>query len=207
MFLIPHSYGEALFIEKRSKFIGRVWRCESEKEALDHISEMRTKHWDATHNVYAYSIREGQISRYSDDGEPQGTAGVPVLEVFKRENINNFLCVVTRYFGGVLLGAGGLVRAYAHSAKLALDAAGIAEMRPVSIAVITCPYHLFDKIKVELAAQGGEVRDTAYGVDIKMEISVPANTYQIFVDKINELSSGSISPEYMGDEYIPVKVD
>ncbi|NLM61152.1 MAG: YigZ family protein [Clostridiales bacterium] len=207
LFLVPYGYGEAQFVEKRSKFIARVWRCESEREALDHISEMRTRHWDATHNVYAYFIRDGQISRYSDDGEPQGTAGVPVLEVFRRENIQNYCCVVTRYFGGVLLGAGGLVRAYAHSAKLALEAAGVAEMRSACIAVISCPYQLYDRIRAELASLGGEIRDSNYGVDIKLEISIPKENYGPLADRMNELSSGSISPVFISEEYIPVKIE
>jgi uncharacterized YigZ family protein len=206
LFLIPYGYGEALFVEKRSRFIARVWRCDSEKEALGHISENRAKHWDATHNVYAYFIRDGHISRYSDDGEPQGTAGMPVLEVFNRENIQNYCCIVTRYFGGVLLGAGGLVRAYAHSAKLALDAAGIAEMRPACVAVVSCPYHLFDKIKAEIAAVGGEVRGSNYGVDIKTEILVPNDKYKLFTDKLNELSSGTVRPVMIHEEYVPVKI-
>ena len=206
MLLVPYRYGEALFIEKRSKFTGRVWRCDSEDEALTHIADMRTEFWNATHNVYAYIVSDGQISRYSDDGEPQGTAGVPVLEVFKREAIYNVCCVVTRYFGGVLLGAGGLVRAYSHTAKLALDAAGIAQMQPVSVLEITCPYNLFDRIKVEIDAAKGEIRSTEYFVDVKVEARIPEKDCPVFIQKIKELSSGSIVPAYITKDHILVRV-
>ena len=110
-YLTPAAYGEAELIEKRSRFIGRVWPVESEAEALEHLKEIRARHWDATHNVYAYILREGGTMRYSDDGEPQGTSGMPTLTVFRAKEIQNVLCVVTRYFGGILLGTGGLVRA------------------------------------------------------------------------------------------------
>ena len=118
-YLTPAAFGEAEFTEKRSRFIGRVWPVETEAEALEHLKRMREQHWDATHNVYAYVLREGGIMRYSDDGEPQGTSGMPVLNVFRSREIVNVCCVVTRYFGGILLGTGGLVRAYSRSAKLA----------------------------------------------------------------------------------------
>ena len=121
-YFVPASDASAEFIERKSRFIGTIWKVETEEEALAHIKEMNEKHRDATHNVYAYIIKENNIMRYSDNGEPQGTAGMPTLEVLRREGITNVLCVVTRYFGGILLGAGGLVRAYAHSAKIALTA-------------------------------------------------------------------------------------
>ena len=124
-YLVPAGFGEAEYIEKRSRFIGRVWPVADEAQALEHLREIREQHWDAKHNVYAYIIREGGIMRYSDDGEPGGTSGMPTLNVFRSEEIQNVCCVITRYFGGVLLGSGGLVRAYSNTAKMALDAAGI----------------------------------------------------------------------------------
>ena len=127
-YIIPSEFGEAEFVEKRSRFIGRVWPSGTEAEALARIAAMREKHCDASHNVFAYSIRNGQ-TRYSDDGEPQGTSGMPVLGVFQSERMQNFCCVVTRYYGGIQLGAGGLVRAYSRTAKLALKTAGISLMR------------------------------------------------------------------------------
>ena len=117
------GFAEASFTEKRSEFIGYIKHTETADEAVDFINEIRAKHRKATHNVYAYIVREGNTSGYSDDGEPQGTAGTPVLSVLQKEGLTDVCCVVTRYFGGILLGGGGLVRAYSHSAKIAADAA------------------------------------------------------------------------------------
>ena len=128
-YYIPTGRGEAELVEKRSRFIGQVWRVDSEAEARARIEEVRRQHYDARHHCWCYRIREEGVERYSDDGEPQGTAGQPMLNVFQRENVTNVVCVVTRYFGGILLGAGGLVRAYTQSAKDALDAAGISVVR------------------------------------------------------------------------------
>ena len=206
MLLVPYKYGEAFFIEKRSKFTGRVWRCDTEEEALQHIADMRTEFWNATHNVYAYIVADGQVSRFSDDGEPQGTAGVPVLEVFKRENISNVCCVVTRYFGGILLGAGGLVRAYSKAAKLALDAAGIAQMQPVSVLEITCPYSLFDRIKSEIDLFKGQISNTDYTAEVKVEVSIPEEDCPSFIETIKELSSGTVIPTCIRMEHMMVRL-
>ena len=126
------------FIEQRSKFIGYVKPVQTEQQALDFINEKRQKHWDATHNVYAYVLREGNIQRYSDDGEPHGTAGVPTLDVIIKSGVTDVVVVVTRYFGGILLGAGGLVRAYTKGAKIALDAGNIITMESCYTAVLQC---------------------------------------------------------------------
>ena len=120
-YLMPAGFGEAELVEKRSRFIGRVWPVETEAQALEHIEQMRKQHHDARHNCFAYCVRDGGLMRYSDDSEPQGTAGQPILNVFRGREITNFCCVVTRYFGGILLGTGGLVRAYSEAAKLALE--------------------------------------------------------------------------------------
>ena len=122
-YLVPTDFGQDEFVEKKSRFIGRVWPVETEAEALEKIQEMKKQHYDATHNCWAYVIKDGPM-RFSDDGEPGGTAGNPMMQVLQRENLYNVVCVVTRYFGGILLGAGGLVRAYTKGAKIAIDAAG-----------------------------------------------------------------------------------
>ncbi len=111
------------FVEKKSRFIGYIMPVKTEQEATDFITKISKKHHDATHNVYAYILRDGQVKRYSDNGEPQGTAGIPVLDVLQKEGLVDICIVVTRYFGGVMLGAGGLVRAYSHCASIAVRAA------------------------------------------------------------------------------------
>ena len=124
-YLVPFQEAEAELTEKRSRFIGHIWRVDSEEEARRRIEETRKRHYAARHNCFCYLLREGMVLRYGDDGEPQGTAGQPMLNVFQKEEVANALCVVTRYFGGILLGAGGLTRAYGGTAKLALDAASM----------------------------------------------------------------------------------
>ena len=161
-YLVPTGDGEAQFIERRSRFIGHIFLTETEEEALARLKQMREQYWDATHNVYAYIIRDG-ATRFSDDGEPGGTAGMPVLQVLQREELYNVTCVVTRYFGGILLGAGGLVRAYAHGAKIAVDAAGRSIKRIWTNVYLPCPYSWYERIRLEVAAFGGMIRGCRAG--------------------------------------------
>lgn len=197
---IPASDAETEFTERRSRFIGRIWHTQTEEEALSCIRTMREKHWDATHNVYAYIIRGG-ATRYSDDGEPQGTAGMPVLEVLRREELYDVTCIVTRYFGGILLGAGGLVRAYAKSAAMAVDAAGIAERRVWSSMLLTCPYRLFEPVQKLILQQGGVVDDTQFGADVTLTLLLPETQEEAFQKKLTDLTSGSLKAEKIGQEY------
>lgn len=208
-FLTPFGDGSAEFIERRSRFIGYVWRVETEQRALELLVETRKRHADAAHNVYAYALRDGErgaVTRFSDDGEPSGTAGRPVLEVFTREDITNYLCVVTRYFGGILLGAGGLVRAYAAAAKAGLDAAGIAEMRLCSELSLTFDYALYERVKLEIEAAGGVVTGTDYAADVNVALYLPAENTDGFSLRLAELSAGRIVPATTGERYIPVRV-
>ena len=126
-YIVPYQDAESEFTEKRSRFITHLYKVETEAEARARIEEMKKKYYDARHNCWCYLLG-GSVVRYSDDGEPQGTAGQPMLAVFQREHVTNVLCVVTRYFGGILLGAGGLTRAYSKSARDALAAAGVAAL-------------------------------------------------------------------------------
>lgn len=205
-YLVPTGDSETEFIERRSRFIGRIWLTETEEEAVAHIKKMREQHWDATHNVYAYIIRDG-ATRYSDDGEPQGTAGMPVLEVLRRENLFNVCCVVTRYFGGILLGAGGLVRAYAHSAKLAVDAAGISIKRVWTNVDIPVAYNLFERVKLELASFDGVITDVEYSANVLIHAIIPEAAAEDFIKRIMDISAGKTSVEIKGNEYraFPVK--
>lgn len=190
-YLIPTKDADAEFVERRSRFIGHMFLTETEDEALARLKEMREKYWDATHNVYAYIIRDG-ATRFSDDGEPGGTAGMPVLQVLQREEIFNVTCVVTRYFGGILLGAGGLVRAYAHSAKLALDAAGRSIKQVWTKIYLPCPYSWFERIKLEVAAFGGVIENTEFAADVSFDLLLPKMQVEPFLARVLDLSAGTV---------------
>lgn len=194
------------FVEKKSRFIGYIKPVTTQDEAVAFINEIKSKHWDATHNVYAYVLRDGQIRRYSDDGEPQGTAGIPMLEVLKREGIENVVCVVTRYFGGVLLGAGGLLRAYTKSAKDALDAAGVSVVRRWVRAEVPCTYSLLERIKLECAAAGGVVQDVEYGAGVCLKLLLPEEAAESFAVRITDLTSGAAGVRTTGEEFMPVRI-
>ena len=191
------------FVERRSRFIGRVKPVKTEEDAVSFIRACKSKYWDASHNVYAYSLREGSVRRYSDDGEPQGTAGQPMLNVFQRQEVWNVCCVVTRYFGGVLLGAGGLTRAYTKGAADALTAAGIARMGLWTLWDVPCTYPLLERMKLEVAAAGGVVRDAEYGADITLRTAFPAGTAETFQLRLTELSAGSLAMTAAGEEFLP----
>lgn len=190
-YLIPTGYGEDEFIEKKSRFIGRAWLVETEEEALAKIQEMKKQHYDATHNCWAYIIKDGAV-RFSDDGEPGGTAGMPILQVLQREGLNNVVCVVTRYFGGILLGAGGLVRAYTRGAKIAVDAAGKSMKRVWSVLYLPCPYTFYERVKLEVEAFGGILQNTEFGAEVELEILLPEAQAQPFLDRITDMTSGTV---------------
>lgn len=202
---IPSAYGEAEFTEKRSRFISRIWPVETEQEALDKIRQTRERHWDATHNVYAYIIRDG-ATRYSDDGEPQGTAGMPVLEVLRHEELFDICCVVTRYFGGIELGTGGLVRAYSQSAKLGLEAAGTSVKAKWSLLDIPAPYSLLERVKLEIEAYRGSISSIDYAETVMFHALIPEGDTESFISKITDVSSGKISPEIKGTDYYAAKL-
>jgi len=204
-YFVPAGSGEAEFVEKRSSFLGHVRFAETEDAAREFISDMKKKHYDARHNCWCYIIRGGAV-RYSDDGEPQGTAGLPMLEVFRREGVENVVCVVTRYFGGVLLGTGGLLRAYTKSAKDALDAAGIAAVRRWVKLETVCPYSLLERMKTECMALEGAVSDVEYGADVRMSFLLPEAKAEAFCARVTELSAGQSSAKAVGEELMPVRV-
>ena len=202
-YLIPTGRAETELVEKRSRFIGQVWPVEREEEARARIEETKKKHYDARHNCWCYLLQEGGVVRYSDDGEPQGTAGQPMLNVFQRQEVWNVCCVVTRYFGGVLLGAGGLTRAYTKGAADALTAAGIARMGLWTLWDVPCTYPLLERMKLEVAAAGGVVRDAEYGADITLRTAFPAGTAETFQLRLTELSAGSLAMTAAGEEFLP----
>ena len=202
VFRVPFGFGESEFTEKRSRFIGHVWSVETEEEAQAHIREMKAKYYDARHNCWCCRIGQN-VMRYGDDGEPQGTAGQPMLKVFERENVTNVVCVVTRYFGGILLGAGGLTRAYSKAAKDALTAAGAATMGLWAQVEIPCTYPLLERVKLEVAAVEGIVDDTVFGADVVICASIMAERVVSLQERLTELSAGAITVKKQGESYRP----
>ena len=201
-FRVPYEIAESEFVEKRSRFIGHIWPVETEEEAQAHIKAMKSQYYDARHNCWCYLIGDN-IVRYSDDGEPQGTAGQPMLKVFQRENVTNVCCVVTRYFGGILLGAGGLTRAYSKSAKDALSAAGAATMGLWRQVRLHCGYSLLERVKLEIDALGGLIDDTEYGADVVVIASMPEDGDEKLQSRLTELSAGEIELQILGENYRP----
>lgn len=197
---VPSADAEAEFVEKKSRFIGRIWVTETEEEALEHLKAMRQQHWDATHNVYAYVIHGGP-TRYSDDGEPQGTAGMPVLEVLRGNRLENVCCVVTRYFGGTLLGTGGLVRAYGKAARDAVAAAGISVKRVWKQLDLILPYSYYERLRQETERFGGVIQDTEFSADVCLHVIVPTERAAEYLTRVTDLTSGNVAALENGEEY------
>lgn len=199
-YLVPTAEAIGEFTEKRSQFIGHIVPVDTEEAALAALKKIREKHWNATHNVYAYIIKDG-ATRFSDDGEPGGTAGMPVLQVLQREGVHNVLCVATRYFGGVLLGAGGLVRAYAKTAKVGLDASGLSMKRVWCNVDIPCPYNLFERLKLLVEEFDGIVQDVEYGAEVTLHTLLAEHQTEAFLAKLVDTTNGTIQGQILGQEY------
>ena len=199
-YMVPTGFGEDEFTEKKSRFIGRLWPVETEEEALEKIQEMKKKHYDATHNCWAYILKDGAV-RFSDDGEPGGTAGMPMLQVLQREGLFNVVCVVTRYFGGILLGAGGLVRAYTKGAKIAVDAAGKSMKRVWTVLYVPCPYSFYERVRLEAEGFGGIVRKADFGAEVELELLFPEAKTQEFLDRLTDMTAGTVESMEIGQEY------
>ena len=202
---IPASPGESELTEKRSRFLGHVRMVESEEEAKAFIAEMKRKYYDARHNCWCYAVRGG-AERYSDDGEPQGSAGIPMLEVLRRRGVTNAVCVVTRYFGGVLLGTGGLLRAYTQSAADALDAAGVAVVRAWTEAEARCSYAQAERMKTEAAALGAVTEDVVYGADVTLKLLIPREKTEAVKARLFDASAGSVRLAVTGGSFRAVPV-
>lgn len=188
-YYIPSGPGESEYEEKRSRFLGHLRPVETEEEARLFITEMKKKYHDARHNCWCYRIRGGAV-RYSDDAEPQGTAGLPMLEILQREGIENAVCVVTRYFGGVLLGTGGLLRAYQKAAKGAVEDAGISVVRAWTKMSIVCDYSDYEKIRSELEQQNAVISDTEYGEKVTLTVLVSQGQGTLVTEKLQDRTAG-----------------
>ncbi len=195
------------FIVKHSRFIGYIKPVVTQDEAVEFINSIKSKHWDATHNVYAYILRDGQIRRYSDDGEPQGTAGIPVLDVLQKEGLTDCVVVVTRYFGGILLGGGGLVRAYSHAAKLAVDAAGVIKMSLCVRAECECDYGYYGRLASLIPECGGTIETSEFTENVKVTFTMPQTLYGSFCAKLVDSSLGKYNATELETLFAQVEID
>lgn len=193
------------FTEKRSRFIATLRHCETESEANDFISEMRSKYWDAKHNVFAYSVTGGSLCRFSDDGEPHGTAGKPMLDVITGSGITNIAVVVTRYFGGVLLGTGGLVRAYSKSVQDVLQKSDVYIMLPCTSLEIECPYSDHARLLKLIESFDGKVDATEFTDKVKLMFSLKSEFTEDFSKKLCETFSATLETAEIGTKLTPFK--
>ena len=190
---------EDSFIERKSEFIGYISPVKTNDEAVEFINSIKAKHRKARHNVYAYILRDGNISRYSDDGEPQGTGGVPVLDVLQKEGLTDVCVVVTRYFGGILLGGGGLVRAYSHACKLAVDAAQVMIMCQCSEITVTCDYSFYGKLSYVVPEFEVKTKSEDFADDVKVTMLVKTEKVQPLKEKLIDLANGKIHIDEITD--------
>lgn len=200
-YITVKNSGEDEFVEKRSRFIGYCKPVKTQDEAVSFINEIRSKHWDATHNVYAYVLSDGQIMRYSDDGEPQGTAGVPVLDVIKKMGIVDVVVVVTRYFGGIMLGAGGLVRAYSKGASVALAAAEPVIMILCKKCRVSCSYNQYGKVSALIPSCGGVIDDSEFGEGVSIVFHIPEDYFGKLNKELADATSGEIYAEFDEEKF------
>ncbi len=192
------------FTEKKSRFIGYVKPVKTQAEAVEFINSIKTKHWDATHNVSAYVLKENNIQRSSDDGEPSGTAGVPVLDVLLKEGLVDVCVVVTRYFGGTLLGAGGLIRAYSHGSKIAVDAGHIITMAPCKIITVSVDYSFYDRINIMLADFGANIENSEFADKVNIEFSLKESLVDNLSKTLTEQSNGKYTLNIIGEKFAKV---
>ena len=193
--------GVAEFEEKKSVFIGHCARVTNEEDAAAYVKQLKKQYADARHNVWAYLLRGGIVARYSDDGEPQGTAGVPVLDVIRKSGAEDVCVVVTRYFGGILLGAGGLVRAYSHTASLALAQAHIITYEKYDELTLSCSYSDYQKLSAELPKYGAVVDSTDFADDVVLKFALKQGQTADLLAKVQEMSAGKIVPEITGTRF------
>lgn len=195
---------ETLLVEKKSKFISTVYPVDNEPEAIKLLNEIRSKYSDATHNVYAYVIDENNIFRYSDDGEPSGTAGMPVLDTIRKEGIVDVLVVVTRYFGGTLLGTGGLVHAYGASARQGLLEANIVTRCMCDIVSVKVDYTMVGKVQYKISSENYMLEDTVYENDVTFLVCCKMEDTKQFIDEMIDLTNGKVVCDVVDHKYVDI---
>lgn len=205
-YIIPAGYGEAEYIDKKSRFIGQVQHAESVSEAMAFVEAVRRKHADATHNVWAYVLADGQM-RWSDDGEPGGTSGQPTLNVFRSANVCDVVCVVTRYFGGILLGSGGLVRAYSKAASMALEAAGRARMAEWQSVAVECSYAHYERLRRLLEGEGAQDMSGDFAEFVTVTCLLPAGVPEQIGGRITDMTAGGARMSVLGSVFRPQRLE
>lgn len=204
-YIVPASEATYEFTEKHSRFIGHIFKIETAEQASEILAKLRKKYWDATHNVYAYVLSSG-TERFSDDGEPSGTSGMPTLTVLRGAKVQNVLCVTTRYFGGTLLGAGGLVRAYSQAAKGALEQAGLAVMTPFKLLRVECDYSFLQPLRYALPNLSVTEIGCEYGAGVTLELMVEPQHCDRAIKHITDISSGGVVPVVTGEKLLEKKL-
>lgn len=200
-YLTIKAFAKDSFIEKRSEFIGNIIPVSNEEAAIAFIKKIKSENTKAKHNVYAYILRDNNTVRYSDDGEPQGTAAVPVLDVLQKEGLTDICCVVTRYFGGILLGGGGLVRAYSHSAKIAVDAAVKLEMHKCVQITISAEYPLYGKISFALNDFKHKISESNFSDTVVLKVVIDKDETKKFAEKLTDVANGKILLSFSDEFY------
>ncbi len=204
-YIIPAGRGEAEYIDKRSRFIGQVIYAPGEAEAMAFVESVRRRYGDATHNVWAYTLSSGAM-RWSDDGEPGGTAGQPVLNVFRSAGVVDACCVVTRDFGGKLLGSGGLVRAYSKAAAMALEAAGRARMAEWRVVSTDCGYPQYERVRRLLEDLGAAEIQAAFAAGVSVSALLPVETAETYAARLGDVTAGSARCSPGGSVFRPQKI-
>lgn len=205
-YLTVSREAESEYTEKRSRFLGLVFPCKTEEEALKVIDGVKTRHWDARHNCYAFVVDDGRTSRFSDDGEPHGTAGKPILEVINGRNLKNVGIVVTRYFGGVLLGTGGLVRAYTAAARDAVENTTLVEMIPCTVFSVECEYSEHQTLMKLLENSNAAIKNTEFTHKVKVDFALRDETKEVFIKNLTEIFSAKLTAAEVGTELSPFEV-
>lgn len=206
-YLVPGEYGEAELVEKRSRFIGQVWRVETEEEARERVEQVRKKYHDARHHCWCYLLREGGVLRYSDDGEPQGTAGIPVIDTMKKSGVTDAVIVATRYFGGILLGGGGLIRAYSHTASIALGAAERVRMKQCLKLGIACSYDSYGRVQAIVPECGGIVDGAEFTDKVTISLHMEPELLEGLMRRLADATAGRAALERAGEEFYPLPVE
>lgn len=206
-YITVRAQGSDQFIEKKSRFIGSCKPVKTEEEALEFISELKTKYWDASHNVFAYILRDGNIQRFSDDGEPQGTAGIPVIEAMKKSGVTDAVVVATRYFGGILLGGGGLIRAYSHTATIALQAAQKVRMKRCLLLTLSCPYDCYGRVQGIVPECGGVVDGSEFTDMVSLTLHLEPENLDSLSRRLADATAGRAVLEERGGEFYPLALE